>query len=148
MVLAEAMAAGCPVLALDGPGVRDVVADRHNGRLLASDADPGAFADAMANALEESGERTRWARAARRTARRFDRKRCARAVLDLYDSLERNAHSETPDWDWWDRIQARLEAEWTLVSSKAGSLGRGIGRRSGGRPGNGSTNWNDSRNDS
>ena len=35
MVLTEAMAAGKPVVALDGPGVRDVVQDRLNGRLIA-----------------------------------------------------------------------------------------------------------------
>lgn len=140
MVVAEAMAAGCPVLALDGPGVRDVVADRRNGRLLPSDADPETFAAAIVNAMEAGSERAEWVRGARRTARQFDRKQCARAVLDLYASLDRKARSEATDWDWWDRIQARLDAEWTLVSSKAGSLGRGIGHRPGGRPGGGSTN--------
>jgi 1,2-diacylglycerol 3-alpha-glucosyltransferase len=34
MVLTEAMAAGLPVVALDAPGAREVVRDRHNGRLL------------------------------------------------------------------------------------------------------------------
>jgi 1,2-diacylglycerol 3-alpha-glucosyltransferase len=45
MVLAEAMAAGVPVVALDAPGARDIVRDRRNGRLLAAEED---FAAALA----------------------------------------------------------------------------------------------------
>ena len=41
MVLTEAMAAGKPVVALDGPGVREVVRDGCNGRLLARSWRPG-----------------------------------------------------------------------------------------------------------
>ncbi|MEA1933391.1 MAG: glycosyltransferase [Thermodesulfobacteriota bacterium] len=37
MVLTEAMAAGVPVVALDAPGVREVVVDHRNGRLLHSE---------------------------------------------------------------------------------------------------------------
>ena len=37
MVLTEAMAAGKPVVALDGPGVRDVVEDQVNGRLVSAE---------------------------------------------------------------------------------------------------------------
>ena len=44
LVLVEAMTAGCPVVALDAPGVRDVVIDGGNGRLLPGDADALLFA--------------------------------------------------------------------------------------------------------
>lgn len=46
IVLIEAMAAGRPVVALDGPGVRDVVRDRCNGRLVA-EQDIDAFVRAL-----------------------------------------------------------------------------------------------------
>jgi 1,2-diacylglycerol 3-alpha-glucosyltransferase len=46
IVLIEAMAAGRPVVALDGPGVRDVVRDRCNGRLVVGE-DIDAFVRAL-----------------------------------------------------------------------------------------------------
>ena len=47
MVLTEAMAAGVPVVAVDAPGVREVVQDRVNGRLLPHEDAP-QFIDALA----------------------------------------------------------------------------------------------------
>jgi len=133
MVLAEAMAAGCAIIALNGPGVRDVVADGENGRLLAGDTTVGAMAEVIRAAIEHDEMRRRWAAGARATARRFDQSRCAVAVMELYASLDHQAEEKRVDWDWWDRLQARIEAEWTLISSKAESAGRGFNRRSGGR---------------
>ncbi|MDP2122660.1 MAG: glycosyltransferase, partial [Hoeflea sp.] len=72
LVLVEAMTAGCPVVALDAPGVREVVEDRINGRLLPGDADATGFAaalGALAGAPDE--ERQAMRRAARRTAAAF-----------------------------------------------------------------------------
>src|SRR5690606_36914192 len=43
MVLAEAMAAGVPVVALNASGVREMVRDGSNGFLLPSSAPPAAF---------------------------------------------------------------------------------------------------------
>jgi glycosyltransferase involved in cell wall biosynthesis len=140
MVLAEAMAAGCPVVALDGPGVRDVVVDGDNGRLLPADVDPATAGEAVAEALGDERQCRRWARAARESARRFDQVRCARSVVELYESLEQSAAADRVDWDWWDRLQARIEAEWTLLSSKAESAGRGLGQGRGGTPDQRSTN--------
>lgn len=144
MVLAEAMAAGCPVIALDGSGVRDVVADGENGRLLPADADAQTLAEVLRAAVEQDDQRQRWADTARETAQQFDRSRCAAAVMELYASLDRQAVDERVDWDWWDRLQARIEAEWTLLSSKAESAGRGLGRSDGGRRKRGSTIQTDS----
>ena len=47
MVLAEAMACGVPVIGIDAPGVREVVRDRENGRLLPED-NAGDFLSALA----------------------------------------------------------------------------------------------------
>lgn len=46
LVLAEAMAAGAPVVALDGPGTRDIIQDGTNGRLVKK-LDPESFAEAL-----------------------------------------------------------------------------------------------------
>jgi len=134
MVIAEAMAAGSPVIALDGSGVRDVVVDGANGRLLPVESTPRTAGEAVGQAMGDRHRREEWARCAREAAQRFDRGRCARAVIELYESLGRNAAAERVDWDWWDRLQARIEAEWTLISSKAESAGRGLGGTQSGTP--------------
>jgi glycosyltransferase involved in cell wall biosynthesis len=46
LVLAEAMAAGAPVIALDGPGTRDIIRDGVNGQLVTK-LDPESFAAAL-----------------------------------------------------------------------------------------------------
>ncbi|MDZ7748580.1 MAG: glycosyltransferase [Halofilum sp. (in: g-proteobacteria)] len=122
MVLAEAMAAGVPVVALDGPGVRDVVADGHNGRVLPADAS----VDAMAAALGEGTDAGDWAAAARSTAAGFDRRRCAARVLELYASLRGRRRHAATDWNWWHRLLGRIEGEWELITSKADSAGGSV----------------------
>ncbi len=120
MVLAEAMAAGVPVIALDGPGVRDVVSDGDNGRLLPVGSDAATFARAITEAAEPARHQ-RWRAAARATARQFDRQRCAQRVFEVYGGLHAERHREATDWHWWDRLLGRIEAEWELIANRAGS---------------------------
>jgi len=118
MVLTEAMAAGKPVVALSGPGVRDVVRDRANGRLV-SLAHRQLFAQALAwIAVRTSRERLMLSAAARRTAERFSMRRQTRRALDLYESLIRERlHDDEPTV--WSRLERRVEAELTLWSNVA-----------------------------
>lgn len=120
MVIAEAMAAGLPVVALDGPGVRDVVVDKSNGRLLPADCEVATFAAAIEEGADEQRRRSWQARAAE-TAQSFDRQLCAQRVVELYQSLSTERRAQGTDWHWWDRLLGRLEAEWELIVSRAGS---------------------------
>lgn len=76
LVLVEAMTAGCPVVALNAPGVREVVVDRVNGRLLSADADATRFAAALGEIASATEKR-------RQTLRRAARKTAAAYALDV-----------------------------------------------------------------
>jgi Glycosyltransferase len=87
MVLAEAMAAGVPVVAVEASGVREVVSDGHNGRLLRRD-DVAEFALALRwIASQGAEEKWRMEEAARVTAAELEVSRTAAKTIELYKSL-------------------------------------------------------------
>jgi glycosyltransferase involved in cell wall biosynthesis len=121
MVLAEAMAARTPVVALDGPGVRDVL-NESNGRLLPADAPEEAFAAALDELTVQRDALKRLGQAARESVQDYGLQICADRILDLYDSLvEQQAVRET-DPDPWDRLLGRLQIEWNLFVEKTSAL--------------------------
>jgi glycosyltransferase involved in cell wall biosynthesis len=88
MVLTEAMATGAPVIAIDGPGVREVVHDGINGRLLEG-VDEEGFAAAcawLAGLNCEKGGALR--KNALRTAEEFSLRRSGDKLLNLYQRLK------------------------------------------------------------
>jgi 1,2-diacylglycerol 3-alpha-glucosyltransferase len=123
MVVTEAMAAGVPVVALDGPGVRDVVRDRVNGRLIPLErleTFPSAL-QWIASRTDEQREKLR--RAVHRTAQQLSLVRTAEQALALYESLIRDAHvNDEPDGPL-TRARRRIDAEWKLLSNVAHAAG-------------------------
>ncbi len=123
MVLAEAMAAGNTVVALDASGVREVVTDKKNGRLLPSDASAETLARAFTQAVRNRELRERWRAAAVETAATFDRRRTARMVLEFYQEMidaYRARHEGGPP-DIWERILDRIAVETRLFADKIGA---------------------------
>jgi len=123
MVLTEAMAAGTPVIALDAPGVREVVENRHNGRLI-RDESTRAFSDALqwmtARSPDEARELTA---AARATAGAFSMQRCADAALDCYRSLAPGLSGDhsTAAEKGWEQVMAHIRTEWDILRGMARS---------------------------
>ncbi len=84
IVLAEAMAAGAPVLASDLPAFRAVL---DGGRLgvLFEPGDTGALVSAAGALLADAGRRTKLSEAGREAVRRYDWSRVADEILAVYD---------------------------------------------------------------
>ncbi len=124
MVLTEAMAAGVPVVAVDASGVREVVRDRLNGRLLAEESVEG-FAAALAwmTALAPAERAAMRARVAE-TARAFSIEATAGKALDAYAALREASFGEhQEEIGMWNSALRRVRAEWELLRSMAGAAG-------------------------
>ncbi|MEW6635405.1 MAG: glycosyltransferase family 4 protein [Actinomycetota bacterium] len=86
MILIEAMAAGLPVLASDIPGYDAVVSHERDGLLFPA-GDPGALAASLARLLRDSALRGRLAAAGSETVRRYDWRRVAAEIEEVYLSV-------------------------------------------------------------
>ena len=90
LVLAEALAIGLPVVALEGPGVRDSVRDGIDGVVVARapggapELDHARLADAIGSLASDLSQRASFGEAARAGAYRFDLKERIREVVALY----------------------------------------------------------------
>ena len=84
IVLAEAMAAGVPVVASDLPGYRAVLRDGQAGRLTPP-GDPVALADALYDLLQDEGERRRLAAAGSAAAAELSWGRITDSIVEAYE---------------------------------------------------------------
>lgn len=128
MVVTEAMAAGCPVVGLDAPGVRETVRDGVNGRLVKAE-EPAAFADAVVETATLRGaERARLVEGARATAGRLSSARCAGEALDFYEELI-GAHRTPPEVEssGWASVLRSLESDWDLWRARFRALMVAVG---------------------
>jgi glycosyltransferase involved in cell wall biosynthesis len=128
MVLAEAMACGLPVIALDASGVREVVVDGQNGRLLPADSVCRQFADALDEVAADSEKAKHWGEQARKTAAQFSRDRCARRLVNTYRSVvsPRAYDGETAELMPWDRLLETVKVEWDLLVQKTAAAAKAI----------------------
>jgi len=116
MVLNEAMAAGTPVVGVDAPGVRDIVKDKINGRLVPHE-NKEEFVAALSwvRALSPI-ERRKLIAGAKKTALQFSMNRCAAKALRLYESSQPEKGLEKiGDESAWVPLTQRIEAEWDLL---------------------------------
>ena len=134
MVLAEAMAAGIPVIALDASGAREVVTDRKNGRLLPEDAPPSSFAESVVAFFDKQDATDEWRKAVHDTAKEFSRKTSAEKMLALYRSLREEqlrheAMGKADVFDPWDELLRSFKTEWEILSEKANVIMHAVQER-------------------
>lgn len=118
VVLLEAMACAVPVVAVDAPGVREVVRDSFNGRLI-RELDLQEFVDAVLWSVHCAAER--WQaikRQALATARGYSIHSCARHMLEIYERLRAGETTglQRNDSSWY-MLKSRLKAEWELFKN-------------------------------
>ncbi|MDX1764855.1 MAG: glycosyltransferase, partial [bacterium] len=85
LVVLEAMAAGTPVVAVDAPGVRDMVTDSVDGYL--TEEDEGLFARRILLLLDSPDHRAAFSRAAEEKAAQFQSSAMGGKILDEYEHL-------------------------------------------------------------
>jgi len=113
-------------VALDAPGVREMIEDGRNGRLLAAEAAADRFAEAVAHILQDEAQKDALAREARRTAESVSRENCARRVIELYETVRRQKRRTRKDLGGLDDLVRRLRSEWELVSEKVAALKKAV----------------------
>lgn len=128
MVVTEAMAAGLPVVALDAPGIREVVKDKQNGCLLQKE-DIREFADAIDWVVNLNNERRESVKkVATETAQKFSLENTAQDALQLYDAvLQRFSSSiELGNDNLWSSAMRLIEAEWNIISNSTQAAGKAL----------------------
>lgn len=127
MVLTEAMAAGTPVVAIDASGVREVVRDGVNGRLL-----PREDEEEFASALEwvarlTPEEREDLAAEIAKTVEEFSMHRTASKILSLYECLAGGRPAwETIEPSPWTTARNRIMEEWKIMRNIAHAAGTAV----------------------
>ena len=127
MVLTEAMAAGTPIVALDASGVREVVRDKENGRLLPRE-DEEEFVSALSWVAGLSPEeRQRLGEGVARTADSLSLANTAEHTLALYESLiGRKPSRKTIEPSPWASARKLVEEEWKIVRNIAHAAGHAV----------------------
>lgn len=128
MVVAEAMACGIPVIALDGPGVRDIVRDQENGRLI-HEEDEDQFAQALEDYfLLSSEQQMRMRQQAWASAAQISTGQSAAKLLGVYkDVVKAKTKKADHEQSQWKTIMGRLKTEWELLHNLGHATKAAIG---------------------
>jgi glycosyltransferase involved in cell wall biosynthesis len=125
LVVTEAMAAGIPVVAVDAPGVREVVKDQVNGRLIALE-NIDDFISALEWVKKQPVSRIRKIRkACKGTAQEFTMKKCAQRAIGIYTALtayQGFARRRHEDNFWVDAIKS-IQIQWGLAKNLTQATG-------------------------
>lgn len=124
MVLAEAMAAGVPVIALDAPGAREVVSDRKNGRLIRRERRQDFVRACQWFLALSATEKKQLREEALRTAQSFSREACTERCLEVYKDCLSEVHAHVEfEGSVWETTLRLFESEWDLFKNRAGATG-------------------------
>ncbi len=125
LVIAEAMAAKKPVVALSARAVKNIISNGYNGKLVPEE-NPEIFADTIEWFFSLStAERERLAVNAEETAERYSMENCSDQMLDLYNHLTSTKYlspSES-DIEFVKKNRQRLKKEIDMMSNYINATG-------------------------
>jgi len=104
MVLLEAMAGGCPVVAVRSSGVYDVIRDGFNGCTVNKNLDH--WAQAVTDLLENESQRLVMATNSREFAREYSVDKITEKVTGLYQRVLRPGHAYKRERLTWNRVKS------------------------------------------
>jgi glycosyltransferase involved in cell wall biosynthesis len=120
LVLIETMAAGVPVVGLDAPGVREVVCNKHNGRLLKEETREAFCAALQWTAALPAARLRQLRQGALETADTFSMQHLADKALSCYKALYKEAFIARPqEYEQWERVLRLVKAEWDILKGMA-----------------------------
>jgi endonuclease/exonuclease/phosphatase family metal-dependent hydrolase/glycosyltransferase involved in cell wall biosynthesis len=120
IVLAEAMAASLPVIAVDAPGVREIIKDSRNGRLL-SRMDKDDFTQALKDFRNlPSDQHEAMKQSALRTAGSFSIDVSTEKMFKIYERISvKSSCLDERKHSMWRMAMKRMETEWELLKNIA-----------------------------
>jgi glycosyltransferase involved in cell wall biosynthesis len=128
LVLAEAMAAGKPVVAVDAPGVRDILQDGYNGYMLDRDL-VRSFVKVLGDmAVKPEKEYAVLSQNARKTVQDYDIRKTSDMILALYGAVIAREYVNREEADsLWQRTKEKLRTEFEILKNMGGAAGKAIG---------------------
>lgn len=131
VVLAEALAAGCPVVALNAPGVRQIVAQRANG-MLVDEESPEIFSNALRwVAGLTSDETAQMRRRARHSAEPYSLEEFVNQLLEVYGmTMDDNPGLVNLTGRDWEGLLKVMDREWRLWVNRLRAVARAATPRS------------------
>ena len=128
MVLAEAMAAGLPVVSLNASGVREVMRDGANGFMLPTRATPQRFAAELGRLAGSASLLRACEREARVTADLFSKEHSAQHALEFYEEVRRATRRERLETALspWGGFLQRLGLEWDLLATRTQTIAQAV----------------------
>lgn len=125
IVIAEAMAAGLPVVGLDAPGVREVVRDRVNGRLLPVET-RAKFSSALSWCARQTGPQwNKIKKEALKTAEEFSIQASADKALAVYEKVQKRQEPSS-NADQFTGLLGRFKTELNMLFNFSRAAGTAI----------------------
>lgn len=127
LVVEEAMAAGLPVVALEASGVREVMKDNENGRMIRQE-NVDLFVEALDELYDTTDEeRQRLRKGALDTAEKYSVHHSIDRIEKVYNRLRETGQIVHKDHENVEAIRRRIKSEWDLIRNVGKAMQAAMG---------------------